>query len=284
MTDRSPDTGESVTAEARSAEWDASAYHRVANPHVTWGQRVLARLHLRGDERILDAGCGTGRLTAELLGRLPNGRVLAVDISENMLAVAREHLAPRFGSQVTFLCANLQDLTLAEPVDAIFSTAALHWVPDHARLFRHLHGALRPGGWLVAQCGGGPNIKLLVDRSEALMRQTPYAESFGMWRGPWEFADAETTAHRLEEAGFVDVETSLESAPTVLGSRDEYREFLRAVVFGEHLARLPTDALRLSFVETLAEQGAADDPPYLRDYWRLNLCARRAPHTDSPER
>jgi trans-aconitate 2-methyltransferase len=134
--------------EARTAEWDASSYHQVAHPQVTWGQRVLARLQLRGDERVMDAGCGTGRLTAELLERLPNGHVLAVDVSANMLDVAREHLAPRFGERVSFLRADLQTLTLPEPVDAIFSTAALHWVPDHPTLFRPSSGRSRQvAGW-----------------------------------------------------------------------------------------------------------------------------------------
>jgi trans-aconitate 2-methyltransferase len=261
--------------EARTAEWDASSYHQVANPHVTWGQRVLARLHLRGDERVMDAGCGTGRLTAELLERLPEGHVLAVDVSANMLEVAREHLAPRFGERVSFLRADLQTIELAEPVDAIFSTAALHWVTDHPTMFRHLFGALKPGGWLVAQCGGGDNIGLLVRRSAALMRQEPYAASFGAWLGPWEFADEATAAERLRAAGFIDVETSLEEMPTILGSQAEYREFLRAVVFGEHLSRLPTDDLRASFIEAMVRQGDADDPPYFLDYWRLNIQARR---------
>jgi trans-aconitate methyltransferase len=247
----------------------------VANPHVTWGQRVLARLQLRGNEQVMDAGCGTGRLTAELLERLPQGHVLAVDVSANMLDVAREHLTPRFGDRVSFLRADLRTLTLPEPVDAIFSTAALHWVPDHPTMFRHLLAALRPGGWLVAQCGGGDNIGLLVRRSSALMTQAPYAAYFGTWTGPWEFADAQTAAERLRAAGFVDVQTGLEEMPTVLGSQAEYREFLRAVVFGEHLSRLPDNELRARFIETMVEQGDHDDPPYYLDYWRLNIQARR---------
>ena len=115
----------------RSDEWNASSYHRLSNPQFSWGQKVLERLELRGNEEVLDAGCGTGRLTAELLERLPRGRVIAVDHSENMLRVAREYLASRYGDRVTFIRRDLQTLRLRESVDGVFSTATFHWIPDH---------------------------------------------------------------------------------------------------------------------------------------------------------
>ena len=256
-------------------EWDATTYHRVAEPQVTWGRRVLARLPLRGDETVVDAGCGTGRLTAELLARLPHGRVIAVDQSANMLRVAAEHLVLRFGDRVAFLRADLQTLTLPRPVDAIFSTATFHWIPDHPRLFRHLFAALVPGGRLVAQCGGGPNLARLVERVDALMASPPYAPSFAGWAGPWEFADDATTAERLRAAGFVEVETALEPAPTTLPDAATYRDFLTSTVLRAHLARLPDEAARGAFAATLTAQAAADDPPFALDYWRLNLAGRR---------
>ncbi len=256
-------------------EWDARTYHRVANPHVTWGQRVLARLPLRGDETVLYAGCGTGRLTAELLERLPRGRVVAVDRSANMLETARAHLSPRFGDRVAFVQADLQNLRLENPVDHIFSTAAFHWVPDHPRLFGGLFQALVPGGWLVAQCGGGPNIARLRERAGALMAAPPFTPFFRDWPGPWTFADDTTTAERLRAAGFVAVETGLEVAPTVLPNATEYKDFLASVVFGAHLDRLPDPDLRERFVATLTDQAAGDDPPFALDYWRLNLQGQR---------
>jgi len=261
------------------AEWDASVYHRVSDPHVEWGRRVLARLPLRGDETVLDAGCGSGRLTAFLLERLPRGRVLAVDASENMLREAAARLAPRFGDRVSFLRADLQTLALPVPVDALFSTATFHWIPDHPRLFRGLFAALVPGGRLVAQCGGGPNLAGLLARVADLMA----APAFAGWGGPWEFASAETTADRLRAAGFADVETGLEPEPTVLPGAASYREFLATVVLRAHLARLPDAPTRDAFLAPLVEQAAGDDPPFALDYWRLNLQARRppAPSTES---
>ncbi|MDQ3043594.1 MAG: methyltransferase domain-containing protein [Chloroflexota bacterium] len=265
-------------ASAESAtprEWNATSYHRVATPHITWGRSVLARLPLRGDETVIDAGCGTGRLTAELLEALPSGRVLALDQSANMLAAARDYLTPRFGDQVSFFQVDLHTLMLDQIAEAIFSTATFHWLPDHPRLFANLFRALRPGGWLVAQCGGGPNLAALRARAAILMARPPFAAAFAGWPGPWEFAGAAETAERLRAAGFSEIETSLEAAPTVLSDAVAYTEFLTSVIFGTHLARLPNESSRAAFIAPLTTQAATDDPPFSLDYWRLNLRGRR---------
>src|SRR5437588_11509857 len=121
-----------------SREWDASSYHRISEPQFRWGQQVLGRLELTGGETVIDAGCGSGRLTAQLLERLPEGHVIALDASENMLREARAHLQPRFGDRVSFVHADLQSLGIDEGADAIVSTATFHWVLDHPRLFEGL--------------------------------------------------------------------------------------------------------------------------------------------------
>ena len=259
----------------RSPEWDATVYHRLSDPQFSWGQEVLKRLKLRGDELVLDAGCGTGRLTAELLERLPKGRVIAVDYSENMLRAASEYLGPRFGDRVTFVRADLQTLRIEEKVDGLLSTATFHWIKDHPQLYRHLYLALRPGGWLVAQCGGGPNLSRLLGRASVLMAQEPYVRFFSGWSSPWEYADDITTAERLRAAGFVDVRTGLEQAPVMLADAKEYREFIASVIFREHFAQVPDDELRAQFVASLTEQAVSDHPPFQIGYWRLNLQGRR---------
>ncbi|MDQ3696282.1 MAG: methyltransferase domain-containing protein [Chloroflexota bacterium] len=259
----------------QSTEWNAATYHKVANPHVGWGRRVLARLPLRGDETVIDAGCGTGRLTVELLERLPTGHVIAIDGSANMLQEAAAHLRPRFGDRVSFVQADLQHLRVAAPVDAIFSTATFHWIADHAGLFRRLIAALKPGGVLVAQCGGGPNIAGLMAEVNRLQHDPVFAPYYRDWREFWEFASATTTAERLVAAGFVNVATSLEEAPTTLAGAPEYHEFLETVVLRLHLEPLPSTALRTAFLNRLTEVSAASDAPFFLDYWRLNLSGQR---------
>jgi trans-aconitate 2-methyltransferase len=255
-------------------EWDATAYHRLSGPQVSWGKKVLSGLKLRGDEFLLDAGCGTGRLTAELLQDLPAGRVVGVDLSRNMLATARDHLRPQFGARIHFVAANLQDLPFERVFDGIFSTAAFHWVPDHRRLFRSLFRALRPGGWLRAQCGGGPNLDRLRKRMDALMAAPKYARFFARFRDPWVYNDAETAADLLRQAGFVEVETSVEPALTVLENLNNYSDFLRTAILRRHLEEIPDLVVRTEFVAELGRQAALDDPPFSLDYWRLNLSGK----------
>lgn len=255
-------------------EWNATDYHRISVPQVSWGKKVLARVRLRGDEVLMDAGCGTGRLTAELLRNLPRGRVVGVDLSQNMLAGARDHLASDFGGKFLLVAADLQELPFEKVFDGIFSTAAFHWVLDHGRLFQSLFRALRPGGWLHAQCGGGPNLAQFRKRTDELAATAKYAPYFVGFREPWTFNDAKTAAALLRRAGFREVETSLEPALTVLEDLPTYSEFVRTVILRQHLERIPDAELRTAFVGALARQAETDDPPFSLDYWRLNLEAK----------
>ena len=225
---------------------------------------------------LLDAGCRTGRLTADLLEALPNGRVVALDLSQNMLRSAREYLQPQFGKKrAQFVAADLPDLPFENAFDGIVSTAAFHWVLDHDRLFRNLHGALRPGGWLQAQCGGGPNIAHLRERMAGLAASPTYAAFLAGFPSPWFFQNAEGAADTLRRVGFVEVETSIEPALTVMESRQHYQEFVRTVIVRAHLDRLPDPGLRDQYVSQLADLSEEDDPPFLLDYWRLNLAGKR---------
>jgi ubiquinone/menaquinone biosynthesis C-methylase UbiE len=235
----------------------------------------LSRLSLRGNERVLDAGCGTGRLTADLLEALPRGQVVGVDLSQNMLNSAREHLSAH-GSRVSLVAADLLLLPFEHAFDGIVSTSAFHWVLDHDQLFRGLHRVLVPGGWLEAQCGGGPNLAVLRRRTDALAATTKFAPYFSGFREPWLFQDAESAAETLRRAGFLDVETSVEPAPTVLDGAEQYNEFVRNIIFRQHLRQIPDERLRDEFMTDLTAQAAADDPAFTLDYWRLNLRGRVA--------
>ena len=169
---------------ASMREWNAETYHRVSNPQFDWGAVVLDRLPLRGDELVLDVGCGTGRLTEKLLDRLPRGRVLAIDLSANMLQVARDYLRPSFGARIELALADAAALPVCERADAIFSTATFHWTLDHPVLFRSLHRALKPGGCLVAQCGGGAKLARIHHRLDVLKHTPEFARYFNAWRTP----------------------------------------------------------------------------------------------------
>jgi trans-aconitate 2-methyltransferase len=243
-------------------EWDGASYDRVSATMEALGLEVLERLELSGEETVLDAGCGSGRITEALLQRLPRGRVIAVDESASMVAAARRRLGPEADVRVL----DLFELELEQPLDAILSTATFHWISDHDRLFRRLHAALRPGGRLVAQCGGEGNIDVLRGRAAAVLARDPYAEHFADWRPPWNYAGAEQTRERLLAAAFTSAKCWLTPAPR---APEHPREFLSTIVLGPHVQQLP-EGLRERFMDdVLAELGE----PVIVDYVRLNIDA-----------
>lgn len=243
-------------------DWDARTYDRVADPMTRWGTAVLDRLPLVGDERVLDAGCGSGRVTERLAARLPRGQVVALDGSPAMIETARERLAS-FGQRIEYVVADLgEPLRFEAPVDAVFSTATFHWVPDHDALFSNLAAVLRSGSWLVAQCGGVGNIASV---------QHVLATTGDGWLGPTHFETPMTTVRRLDAAGFVDIECWLTDEPTRFEPGEPLETYLRTVVLGAHLERLPPDE-HAAFVQEVA----ARLPEPLIDYVRLNIVARRS--------
>ncbi|MBA2343455.1 MAG: methyltransferase domain-containing protein [Thermoleophilaceae bacterium] len=262
-------------------DWDAETYDRVSAPQVEWGAEVLARLELEGDETVLDAGCGSGRVTRLLLERLPRGRVIAVDSAPSMVEEARTALA---GERAEVFACDLTELSLDEPVDVVFSTAVFHWIADHDRLFSRIHEALRPGGRLVAQCGGAGNVRRFHELARGVGEEPPFAEHLAGWAGPWHFASPEDTSASLEGAGFTEIECWLEPREVTPA---EPREFIRTVCLGHHLDALPEE-LRDPYLDRViaamdgpSEWGSvglnidARRPGPSLDYVRLNMAAKR---------
>jgi len=258
-----------------SREWNAADYHRLSAPQFEWGQRVLGELHLRGDECVLDAGCGTGKLTRILLQNLPRGLVVGLDLSRNMARLAHDNLKAEFTSHVHFVAADLVALPFQECFDGVFSTASFHWVLNHDVLFRNLFSSLKGGGWLHAQCGGGPNLARLRERVRSLSQAPEFAPWMANFPEPWFFSDAAGAAARLRGAGFNEVQTGLEAAAFTVPSSKEFQDYLRTFVLHRYLELLPKEELRDRFVQQVADACAQDDPPWTLDYWRLNLRARK---------
>ncbi len=229
---------------------------------------MLARLELKGDETVLDAGCGSGRVTRLLLEQLPEGRVIGVDAAPSMIEQARSNLE-EFGDRVELRVQNLVELDLDEEVDAVFSNATFHWINDHDTLFGRVRAALRPGGRFEAQCGGEGNVAEWKRGVEAAMGDERFAAYFRGMTQPWNFASVGDTELRLERAELTIGRVWLEQRTV---EPPEPRDYVRSVGLNPHLARLP-DELQEEFIDAVL--GSMLRPLRL-EYVRLNISATRA--------
>lgn len=241
-------------------EWDAETYDAISDPQLKWGIEALERLELRGDETVVDAGCGTGRVTAELVKRLPRGRVIAVDGSEAMVEKAKK----RLGNRVDYVVSDLLELELPDSVDVVFSTATLHWIQDHDRLFRQLRGILRPGSRVVAQCGGKGNVATHTQAVAAVAAHQEFGKHLTQMRGLWNFSSPEETKPILEQAGFTEIRCWLQPKPI---QPERPLEFISTVTLGPILDHLPEEKHQ-PFAEAVLE---ASEQPLVLDYMRLNI-------------
>jgi trans-aconitate 2-methyltransferase len=241
----------------QAVDWDAATYDRVADPQEQWGREVLSRFALRGDETVLDAGCGTGRVTKLIFDLVPEGRVIGVDGSPSMVELAREQLKP-FGDRAELFVSDLLELELEDAADALFSNATFHWILDHDRLFAGLFNALRPGGVFEAQCGGEGNVaewKRAIEAAEADTHN---------------FASVDDTRNRLIRAGFKVDDGAVWLEHKTVQPRDP-EAFGRVVGLAKHMAVLPEN-LHDEFAATVL--GSMPRPLTL-EYVRLNISATK---------
>lgn len=258
--DPNPRKGRAVS----SRHWDAATYDRASDVQEVWAESVLGRLPLRGDETVLDAGCGSGRVTRRLIERLPRGHVIAVDSSEEMVALARRSLTER----ATVFCCDLTELALDEPVDAVFSNAVFHWVLDQDRLFARIHAALRPGGLLVAGCGGEGNVARFLATVDSVAAEPPFTPHLSGFERAWRFPGAEETEARLRRTGFAEARAWLEPSDV---TPEDPAGFLRGAPLRCHLQRPPAQLHERFVREVMRRCGE----PLRLDYLRLQIAARR---------
>ena len=262
-----------MAPEAPRTDWNAAVYDRIGTPMRGWAQQVIDDLELRGDETVLDAGCGSGSVTLDLLRKLPDGKVYAVDSSPEMTSNLEKELAERGITNVVALTASLADFTLPEQVDAVFSNAVFHWVPDDDGLFGSLARATKPGGRLRAQCGGAGNIARLREATHDVEKRAPYAEHLSGDSDFRKYRSVEEARAAMERNGWRDVRGNLFEAPVTFEDEDAAVLYLRTIILQHQVAALPEDLserfLRGVVAETVQRFGA----PFSADYVRLDLWA-----------
>ena len=162
-------------------EFDAGKYRQASNHQQEWGTRLIAEFNLRGVERILDLGCGDGRLTAKLAELVPNGAVVGIDSSQNMIQAASTLAHER----LSFRRLDINELDYESEFDLIFSNATLHWIKDHLQMLRNVYRALRIDGFCRLNFASDGNCSHFNDTVISLMKQPEYEPFFRDFIWPW---------------------------------------------------------------------------------------------------
>jgi trans-aconitate 2-methyltransferase len=255
--------------------WNAEVYERIGKPMRRWAQAVIEELQLSGDETVLDAGCGSGSVTFDLLEKLPRGKIYAVDASQEMVDSLSKQLAERGETRVVAMRASLTDFTLPEQVDRVFSNAVFHWIPDDDALFGCLYRATKPGGRLRAQCGGYGNNAHVLEAVEAVRQDERFARHLGDFRDSKKYRTVEDATSALSRAGWTDARARLFDQPVPFADQEEAALYVRTILLRDHVARMPEEDgvaySRAVVAETVRRWGS----PYVADYVRLDLWATR---------
>lgn len=261
----------------RSFEWDANLYEDASTVQQRWGIALMDQRPWKGDERVLDAGCGTGTLTEELAKRVPRGHVVAVDNDPMMVEKAIGRLG-RYVGRVEAIPGDVLALPAIGAFDVIFSNAVFHWVRDHDRLFLELFRHLKPGGELLAQCGGEGNLDHVRQVTESLRREEPFAPFFHDWKAPWNYQDDASTTERLFITGFVHADAQLHPAPITFPDGETFARFANAVILRPYLGAIPTPQLRTELLERFVERMREAGHGRTLDYVRLTIRGQRPPN------
>lgn len=255
--------------------WNAEVYERIGKPMREWAQAVIRDLDLRGDETVLDAGCGSGSVTFDLAEQLPNGKIYALDSSEEMIEEITRAIAERQADRIIPICASLTGFRLPEQVDVVFSNAVFHWIADDDALFGALFQATKHGGRLRAQCGGAGNIHAALCAAHVVQDKEPFAQYIRDVRESTTFRTPERTEEAMRRAGWQEIRASLFDAPVEFDSHEEAALYLRTIILREYVSKLPDEMAEPFLLDVIAECERQTAQPFSVGYVRLNIWATR---------
>jgi trans-aconitate 2-methyltransferase len=255
-------------------DWDAADYVAHSAAQQAWARELIAQLGLRGDERVLDIGCGDGRATALLAERLPHGSVLGVDSSPSMIAKAREQFpdgsrGPGPRANLSFALMDARALDLPPAFDVAFSTAALHWMSDHRAILRGVRAALVPGGRVFFEMGGRGNITEALAVVDEVLARPRWRGFFDGFAPPHHFFGPDDYEAWLPEAGFSVSRLRVFERDMTHAGRPAFLGWLRTT-WSTYVQRVPPD-LASAFVDEVADAYEAAHPPDADGVYHVRL-------------
>jgi trans-aconitate 2-methyltransferase len=259
-------------------DWDAKTYDNISGTIQSWGLEILEYRNWKGNEIVVDAGCGSGRLTKMLSIKVPFGKVFAVDSDLSMITLAKQNLKT---TSIQFIKNDISEIKLADNVDVVFSNAVLHWIVDHKKVFERFWHILKPGGQLLIQCGGYGNLLNTISIFSKVRKSIEFYKYFcndkeeDIWNEPWYFATKEDTEKILQKIGFQNIQVSIENKEVNFNNKNAYFIFIKTIILRPYLEYLSNDALKNKFVKAVIQEIETNvqELQWKLDYVRLNINA-----------
>ncbi len=255
--------GLDLTAPVPKVVWNPRDYAANSAAQLAWARDLIAKLKLRGDERILDVGCGDGKVTAEIARALPRGSVIGVDSSSEMIQFAKDAFLARESPNLEFQPMDARALQFTQPFDVLFSNATLHWVDDHPAFLAGAAASLKPGGRLVVSCGGRGNAHDVFTALRGTLRLRRWRQYFRRLAAPYFFHGPEAYEKWLPRFGFQPGVVRLADKDTAFTGRAGLAAWIRTTWL-PYTQRVPAE-LREIFIAEVVERFALQHPPDPQD-------------------
>ena len=256
--------------------WDAETYDNVSTKQEEFALNLVKLRNWIGNEIVMDAGCGSGRVTKILAKIITNGKIYAVDSDVNMIEKAKYSLSAF--ENTTIIHSNLLDTSLKvipSKVDVIFSNAVLHWILDHPRIFKNFFDLLNHNGQLLIQCGGYGNLRKAISIFDKVKDSERFKHYFKEWKDRWYFPKPFVTEKLLKEIGYSNVKVSLFEAPVSFSNRNSYSLYLKTVILWPYLKSIESENDKDEYIESILREIEQNHPEmkWNFDYVRLNILA-----------
>ena len=272
-------TSKTTRPSPKPVTWDPAAYAANSAAQHSWARELIANLSLRGDEHVLDVGCGDGKVTAEIARAVPKGAVTGVDASASMIRFARTRFAPPRFSNLDFQVMDARRIRLPETFDIVFSSSALHWVDDHRAFLRGAAACLRPGGRLLVSCGGKGNAQEVFLALRPEMRRQHWRQFFRKMDKPYFFYAPNDYRKWLPRCGFKVRRVRLAPKDAAYQGRASLAAWLRTTWL-PYTQRIP-EAMREEFVAAIADRYMAKHPADAAGCVRVRMVRRRSTRLNS---
>ena len=240
-------------------KWDAKDYKDSSSSQQKWGRDLIPKLNLKGDEKVLDIGCGDGKVTAEIAACVPKGSVLGIDSSEDMVSFAQQSYPATAFPNLAFKAGDARSLDFNKEFDAVFSNATLHWVIDHMPVLEGIKKSLRPSGKVLLQMGGKGNAAKILHVLDTIIQSEKWSQSFTDFPVPYGFYEPEEYREWLEYVGLEAKRIELIPKDMIHGGKSELASWIRTTWL-PYTQRIPEE-IRQTFIDEIVDKYVQDNPP-----------------------